>query len=65
MTVDQSQWEPNMETTIASPTTSPSPGVSPATVRLVLNELCDARVIEPRGSGPGARWRRRLASKLI
>jgi Fic family protein len=34
------------------------PGVSQATVRLVLNEMRDAGRIEPIGSGRGARWRR-------
>jgi Fic family protein len=34
------------------------PGVSPATIRLVLNELRDAGRITVAGSGPGARWRR-------
>jgi Fic family protein len=34
------------------------PGVSPATIRLVLNELRDAGRIVVEGSGPGARWRR-------
>ena len=34
------------------------PGVSPATIRLVLNELRDAHQIEARGSGPSARWHR-------
>ncbi len=34
------------------------PGVSQATIRLVLNELRDARQITAEGSGPGARWRR-------
>jgi Fic family protein len=34
------------------------PGISLATIRLVLNELRDARKIKPEGSGPGARWRR-------
>jgi len=34
------------------------PGVSPATIRLVLGELRDAKRIRPEGSGPGARWRR-------
>lgn len=37
------------------------PGVSQATVRLVLNELRDAGRIEADGSGPGARWTRRLS----
>lgn len=35
------------------------PGVSPATIRLVLNELRDSRKITVEGGGPGARWRRR------
>lgn len=34
------------------------PGVSPATIRLVLAELRDEAKIEPEGSGRGARWRR-------
>ncbi|MGI8511903.1 MAG: Fic family protein [Solirubrobacteraceae bacterium] len=34
------------------------PDVSSATVRLVLNELRDARRIKAEGSGPGARWKR-------
>jgi len=34
------------------------PGISPATIRLVLNELRDARLIKSAGSGPGARWHR-------
>jgi len=34
------------------------PGISPATIRLVLNELRDAQLIKPQGSGPGARWHR-------
>jgi Fic family protein len=34
------------------------PGVSQATVRLVLNALRDEAAIEAAGSGPGARWRR-------
>jgi Fic family protein len=34
------------------------PGVSPATIRLVLNELRDAGKITVDGGGPGARWRR-------
>jgi CRP-like cAMP-binding protein len=34
------------------------PGVSPATIRLVLNELRDSQQIRAEGSGPGARWRR-------
>jgi Fic family protein len=33
-------------------------GVSPATIRLVLSELRDAKRIRPEGSGPGARWHR-------
>jgi len=35
------------------------PGVSPATIRLVLNELRDSGRITVDGGGPGARWRRR------
>jgi Fic family protein len=35
------------------------PGVSVATIRLVLNELRDAGRIEVEGSGPSAGWRRR------
>lgn len=34
------------------------PGISPATIRLVLKELRDAQRIKPDGSGPGARWHR-------
>jgi Fic family protein len=34
------------------------PGISPATIRLVLNELRDAQLIKSQGSGPGARWHR-------
>jgi Fic family protein len=34
------------------------PGVSLATIRLVLKELRDARRIKPEGFGPGARWHR-------
>jgi Fic family protein len=34
------------------------PGISPATVRLVLTELRDAQLIEARGTGAGARWHR-------
>jgi Fic family protein len=34
------------------------PDISPATIRLVLGELRDARQIKPEGSGPGARWHR-------
>ncbi len=34
------------------------PGVSPATIRLVLNELHEQRKISVNGGGPGARWRR-------
>ena len=34
------------------------PGISPATIRLILNELRDAKKIRPEGSGPGARWHR-------
>lgn len=34
-------------------------GVSPATIRLVLNELRDSGEIAVEGGGPGARWRRR------
>ncbi len=32
------------------------PGISLATIRIVLNDLRDARTIKPEGSGPGARW---------
>jgi Fic family protein len=32
------------------------PGISLATIRLVLTDLRDARKIRPEGSGPGARW---------
>jgi Fic family protein len=35
------------------------PGVSPATVRLVLNELRDAGEIASAGKGSGARWHRK------
>lgn len=35
------------------------PEVSPATIRLVLNDLRDAGLIAPHGGGPSARWRRR------
>lgn len=34
------------------------PGVSPATIRLVLNELRDSGNIIVDGGGPSARWRR-------
>lgn len=34
------------------------PGVSGATIRLVLNELRDATLIRADGAGPGARWHR-------
>jgi Fic family protein len=34
------------------------PDISPATIRLVLNELRDSHRIESAGSGPSARWRR-------
>ena len=34
------------------------PGISPATIRLVLNELRDAGKIRLEGSGPAARWHR-------
>jgi Fic family protein len=34
------------------------PGISAATVRLVLNGLRDENKIKPEGSGPGARWHR-------
>jgi Fic family protein len=34
------------------------PGISPATIRLVLNELRDAKRIMLEGSGPGAQWHR-------
>lgn len=34
------------------------PGVSPATIRLVLNELRDSGKITAERGGPGARWRR-------
>jgi hypothetical protein len=37
------------------------PDISPATIRLVLNQSRDARQISSHGSGPGARWRRLLA----
>lgn len=32
------------------------PGISLATIRLVLNDLRDAGKIKSEGSGPGARW---------
>ncbi len=34
------------------------PGISTATIRLILNELRDSGRIELHGSGPGARWHR-------
>jgi Fic family protein len=34
------------------------PGISLATIRLVLTELRDSGQIKPEGSGPGARWNR-------
>lgn len=34
------------------------PDISPATVRLVINELRDAGLIASTGTGPGARWHR-------
>ncbi len=34
------------------------PEVSPATIRLVINELRDAKQIIAQGGGPGAQWRR-------
>jgi Fic family protein len=34
------------------------PDISSATIRLVLNGLRDEKTIKPKGSGPGARWRR-------
>jgi Fic family protein len=34
------------------------PGISAATIRLVLNELRNTQRIRPQGSGPGARWHR-------
>lgn len=34
------------------------PEVSPATIRLVINELRDQNAIAPQGGGPSARWRR-------
>ncbi len=34
------------------------PEVSPATIRLVINELRDSKQIVAQGGGPGARWRR-------
>jgi Fic family protein len=37
------------------------PGVSQATIRLVLSDLRDTRQIKAEGSGPGARWRRLTA----
>jgi Fic family protein len=38
------------------------PGVSPGTIRLVLNELRDGGLIKSSGSGAGARWRRERPS---
>jgi CRP-like cAMP-binding protein len=35
------------------------PGISPATVRLVLNELRDTGEIASTGPGSGARWHRK------
>ncbi len=35
------------------------PGISVATIRLVLNDLRDSGRIAPEGSGPGARWHKR------
>jgi Fic family protein len=40
------------------------PGVSVATIRLVLNELRDAGRIEVEGVGPSAGWRRRAGDSL-
>jgi hypothetical protein len=34
------------------------PEVSPATIRLVINELRDRNLIASEGGGPAARWRR-------
>ncbi|MGD1057547.1 MAG: Fic family protein [Solirubrobacteraceae bacterium] len=34
------------------------PGISPGTIRLVLNELKSANKIASEGTGPGARWHR-------
>lgn len=34
------------------------PGISPATIRLVLNQLRDAQRIAPEGSGRGTHWQR-------
>lgn len=34
------------------------PGISPATIRLALNDLRDKEKIKAEGSGPAARWRR-------
>jgi hypothetical protein len=34
------------------------PGISPATIRLVLNDLRDTQKIKPEGSGPSAHWRK-------
>lgn len=39
------------------------PGVSQATIRLVLGQLRDSQQIVAEGSGPGARWRRIDAGK--
>lgn len=38
------------------------PEVSPATIRLVLNDLRDSKRIVAEGGGPGARWRRLATS---
>jgi Fic family protein len=40
-------------------------GISPATIRLVLNELRDAQRIRPEGSGPGARWHRLASGRRL
>ena len=40
------------------------PGISVATIRLVLTELRDAGQIKPEGSGPGARLARSLSDRL-
>jgi len=40
------------------------PGISLATIRLVLNELRDEGRIAIDGGGPGARWRRVSFAKI-
>lgn len=41
------------------------PGVSQATIRLVLNELRDSNLIVAEGSGPGARWRLKPGAQAL